>query len=202
MATLGVPGLEGLDEDVVEVAKGGETHEWMNFDQRKLYTNAFIVQDGKILLGYKKRGFGVNKYNGFGGKVDPGETLAQAAARELQEEAGIEAPLQHAGTFLFLITGVQWAFQIEIYRADTYTGVPTETEEMRPQWFRVDDCGNHSDLPPIPYDKLWESDHLWLPLLLERRHFVARTDFIRQGETDVLQKWWFGATVAGSSTKS
>ena len=48
MATLGVPGLEGLDKHAVEVAKGGETHEWMNFDQRKLYTNAFIVQDGKV----------------------------------------------------------------------------------------------------------------------------------------------------------
>jgi hypothetical protein len=43
-----------------------------------------------------------------------------------QEEAGIEAPLQHAGTFLFLINDVQWAFQIEIYRADSYTGIPTE----------------------------------------------------------------------------
>jgi len=69
---------------------------------------------------------------------------------------------------------------------------------MRPQWFRVDDT--HPDLPPIPYNKLWESDHLWLPLLLEKRHFVARTDFIRQGEADVLQKWWFGAKVTDSKT--
>ena len=43
-----------------------------------------------------------------------------------QEEACIEAPLEHAGTLLFRINGVQWACQIEIYRAETYTGVPTE----------------------------------------------------------------------------
>ncbi|KIM85679.1 hypothetical protein PILCRDRAFT_65906, partial [Piloderma croceum F 1598] len=147
----------------------------------------------QILLGHKKRGFGVHKYNGFGGKVEAGETPAQAAARELQEEACIEAPLEHAGTFLFHIDNVQWAFQIEIYRADTYTGVPTETDEMRPQWFKLDGSQNHHDLPPIPYDKLWESDHLWLPLVIEKRHFVARTDFIRQGDSDVLQKWWIGA---------
>jgi len=199
---VAVPGLEGLDENTIEVSKGGESFEWMSFDQRKLYTNAFIVQDGKILLGYKKRGFGAHKYNGFGGKVDPGETPAQAAARELQEEACIEAPLEHAGTLLFRINSVQWACQIEIYRADTYTGVPTETEEMRPLWFRVDDSENHLDLLPIPYDKLWESDHLWLPLLLEKRHFVARTDFIQQGEATVLQKWWFGAKIKGSNIKS
>jgi len=118
----------------------------------------------------------------------------------LQEEAGIEAPLEHVGTFLFLTSSVQWAFQIEIYRADTYTGVPTETEEMRPQWFRIqDDSETHLDLPPIPYDKMWQSDHLWLPLLLEKRHFVARTDFIRQSKADVLQKWWFGTKPNDSS---
>ena len=36
-----------------------------------------------------------------------------------QEEACIEAPLEHAGTLLFRINGVQWACQIEIYRAET-----------------------------------------------------------------------------------
>ena len=32
----------------------------------------------------KKRGFGAGKYNGFGGKLDKGETMASCAARELQ----------------------------------------------------------------------------------------------------------------------
>lgn len=64
---------------------------------------------------------------------------------------------------------------------------------MRPQWFSLSvDAEADSEFPPIPYDRMWEADHLWLPLLLEKRHFVARTDFIRDGETDILQKWWFG----------
>ncbi|KII91254.1 hypothetical protein PLICRDRAFT_173137 [Plicaturopsis crispa FD-325 SS-3] len=69
-------------ENLLEVFSGG-TAEWMHFDDRKLYTNAFIFKEDQILLGYKKRGFGIGKYNGFGGKVDAGETPAQAAAREL-----------------------------------------------------------------------------------------------------------------------
>ena len=40
--------------------------------------------DGAVLLGKKRRGFGVDKWNGFGGKVRSGESLRQAAARELQ----------------------------------------------------------------------------------------------------------------------
>ncbi len=43
-----------------------------------------------ILLAMKKRGFGEGKWNGAGGKVEEGETIVQAASRELQEETGIE----------------------------------------------------------------------------------------------------------------
>eukprot|EP00051_Salpingoeca_urceolata_P006046 m.80347 g.80347 ORF g.80347 m.80347 type:complete len:91 (+) comp14659_c1_seq3:1046-1318(+) len=48
---------------------------------------------GRVLLGLKKRGFGQGKLNGFGGKVEAGETVAEAAARELEE---VNAILQFA----------------------------------------------------------------------------------------------------------
>ena len=37
---------------------------------------------GQILLGRKKRGFGVSKWNGFGGKIERGETFRTCAIRE------------------------------------------------------------------------------------------------------------------------
>lgn len=43
----------------------------------------------RILLGLKKRGFGAGKWNGFGGKVEKGETIEAAALRELEEESGL-----------------------------------------------------------------------------------------------------------------
>lgn len=43
----------------------------------------------QILLCMKKRGFGVGKWNGAGGKVDAGETILRAAVRELEEETMI-----------------------------------------------------------------------------------------------------------------
>ncbi|CAN0571511.1 unnamed protein product, partial [Ectocarpus sp. 12 AP-2014] len=39
----------------------------------------------------KKRGFGEGKWNGFGGKVESGESVEEAAKRELMEEAGVTA---------------------------------------------------------------------------------------------------------------
>ncbi len=43
-----------------------------------------------ICLAMKKRGFGVNRWNGVGGKVEEKETIETAAKREVKEEAGIE----------------------------------------------------------------------------------------------------------------
>mgnify|MGYP001082927151 CR=1 FL=1 len=42
----------------------------------------------RILLGMKKRGFGMNKWNGFGGKIEQGETLLEAAARGTKRKRG------------------------------------------------------------------------------------------------------------------
>ncbi len=49
--------------------------------KKKLYTLVFLVDDDRVLLGMKKRGFGAGKWNGFGGKVEPGETIEEAAIR-------------------------------------------------------------------------------------------------------------------------
>ncbi|KAH7915048.1 hypothetical protein BJ138DRAFT_221832 [Hygrophoropsis aurantiaca] len=150
----------------------------------------------------------MKRYNGFGGKVEAGETPAEAALRELKEEAGIEAPLQHAGTLVFVDEGSEWAFQIEMFSARTYSGIPTETEEMRPEWFALPslDEGTHSraesdpanEFPPIPYHKMWEDDIYWMPVLAKGQPFVGRADFKKSGENLTLAKWWF-ATVENES---
>ena len=36
---------------------------------------------GRVLLGRKKRGMGLGKWNGFGGKIEAGETMRQCAVR-------------------------------------------------------------------------------------------------------------------------
>jgi 8-oxo-dGTP diphosphatase/2-hydroxy-dATP diphosphatase len=48
---------------------------------RKVFTLALIFREdfSQVLLGMKKRGFGEGKWNGFGGKLDLGETIEQAA---------------------------------------------------------------------------------------------------------------------------
>ena len=47
----------------------------------KVLTLVMIKEDTRILLGMKKRGFGVNRWNGFGGKVEHGDSIAEGAKR-------------------------------------------------------------------------------------------------------------------------
>jgi hypothetical protein len=57
--------------------------------------------------------------------VDMVDSLHPSYAK--QEECGVEASLNHLGTLLFVSKGgPEWAFQIELYRADAYSGTLIE----------------------------------------------------------------------------
>jgi len=127
-------------------------------------TLLFLRRDGDILLAMKKRGFGVGRWNGVGGKVKPDETILQATIRECQEEIGV-TPLRPrlAGRLQFYMTDdPDFLHDCHVFVADKWHGKPTESEEMRPQWFA------HVD---IPYDKMWPDDIIWIPYLLEGKLF-------------------------------
>lgn len=47
----------------------------------KLVTLVFVQEPGRVLLGMKKRGFGEGRWNGFGGKVEEGESIEEGAIR-------------------------------------------------------------------------------------------------------------------------
>lgn len=48
---------------------------------RKIMTLTMILKNNEVLLGMKNRGIGEGKWNGFGGKVEPNETIDDAAKR-------------------------------------------------------------------------------------------------------------------------
>lgn len=126
-------------------------------------TVAIIYQHPRILLGMKKKKFGEGKYNGFGGGLENGETLEEAVIREVMEEAGIKVMHpEKIGRILFQFDGNEQDHIVHFFRIMDFVGNPTETEEMKPEWF---------DIENIPYEKMWEDDKYWLPLLLKGKKF-------------------------------
>ncbi|XP_037671158.1 7,8-dihydro-8-oxoguanine triphosphatase [Choloepus didactylus] len=142
----------------------------------RLYTLVLVLQPQRVLLGMKKRGFGAGRWNGFGGKVQEGETIEDGAKRELQEESGLIADTLHkVGQIVFEFVGDPERMDVHIFRADSTQGTPMESEEMRPQWFRLDQ---------IPFDDMWPDDSYWLPLLLQKKKFHGYFKF--QGHNTIL----------------
>jgi 8-oxo-dGTP diphosphatase/2-hydroxy-dATP diphosphatase len=133
----------------------------------QILTLCMVHSATHILLGMKKRGFGVGRWHGFGGKVQAGEAIAAAAGRELTEEAGIvPTALRQRGVLYFLFEHPPECLEVHVFQVCHFQGEPVETEEMRPQW-----CA----LSAIPYDAMWPDDRYWLPLLLAGKNF--RGDF-------------------------
>ena len=73
----------------------------MSSKQRKVLTLVLLREANRVLLGMKKRGFGVGKWNGFGGKLEQGETVLEAAAREVREECGFTVNTSDLGRDLY-----------------------------------------------------------------------------------------------------
>jgi len=123
-------------------------------------TLLFLVKGDQILLAMKKRGFGAGKWNGVGGKLEPGESVEDALVRECQEEIGVTPTSWRAVAELDFVQDVEtdpWHMYVYAYIADKWQGEPTESEEMRPQWFNVAD---------IPYEDMWDDDQYWVPRVL------------------------------------
>ena len=144
-------------------------------DMKKLLTLTIIHQHPNVLLGMKKRGFGAGRWNGFGGKVSSEETIDSAAKRELQEEAGIEAThMNKVGIIKFEFKGNPEILEVHIFKSEKFSGEPRESEEMKPQWFHVDE---------IPFKEMWPDDIYWMPLFLDNKMFKGKFLF---GESDVI----------------
>ncbi|XP_068063187.1 oxidized purine nucleoside triphosphate hydrolase [Anomalospiza imberbis] len=143
----------------------------------RLFTLVLVVQPPRILLGMKKRGFGAGLWNGFGGKVQPGESIEEAARRELLEESGLTVDtLQKMGQITFEFVGNSELMDVHIFRADDFHGEPTESDEMRPQWFQLDE---------VPFHRMWPDDSYWFPLMLQRKLFRGYFKF--QGQDTILE---------------
>lgn len=102
------------------------------------------------------------KYNGLGGKLEPGEDVVAGLRREVREEAGIECDaVQLAGTISwpgFGTRGEDW-FGF-IFRVTAFTGTPpAASAEGALEWVAVE------RVPALP---LWEGDRFFLPLVFDR----------------------------------
>ncbi|MBT4870656.1 MAG: NUDIX domain-containing protein [Candidatus Diapherotrites archaeon] len=144
-------------------------------------TLLLVIKEDKILLGMKKRGFGEGKWNGFGGKVNTDESIEEAAAREMEEEAGIiidknkmEKCAELNFTFPFVPKEKAFDQLVHVFVVKEWEGEPKESEEMLPKWFLKNE---------LPYESMWNDDAIWLPKILNGEKLKADFVFDKDNET-------------------
>lgn len=93
----------------------------------------------------------------------------------MQEEAGIEVKeLNKVGILGFEFKDNLEIIEVHVFKSNNFIGEPMESQEMKPQWFHVDE---------IPFKEMWSDDKHWMPLLLSGKKFKGKFFF---GESDVI----------------
>jgi 8-oxo-dGTP diphosphatase len=139
-----------------------------------LATLCYIKSNNKTLMVYRNKkpnDMHAGKWNGLGGKFEPGESPEECIIREVREESGLEIhnPKLHGLLIFPNFKDDDW--YVFVFTAHEFSGeLIANSPEGELEW--------------IPDEKLtslnlWESDQIFFPWLEKEKFFSAK--FIYQG---------------------
>ncbi len=144
----------------------------------KIATISYPLQGDSVFLAMKKIKHGAGFLNGYGGKVEDGESIPEGAAREVNEEAGIKvlpADMEEVAVIDFYDGDLQ-IFECHVFFVRKWTGDFIETDEMAyPQAY---------PLNRLPLDQMWKGDRDWLPLIFSGKKIRGKA-FYKKG----MKEW-------------
>jgi len=135
----------------------------------KLATLCYVIDKDKTLMIYrnkKKNDYHEGKWNGLGGKFEPGESPEECAIREVKEESGltmINPKMKGFITFPMFDKIKDW--YVFIFTATDFEGKIIDSNEGKLEW--------------IPNNKLvdlnlWDGDKIFIPWLFQEKFFSAK----------------------------
>lgn len=144
--------------------------------------------EGKILLVERvdpKSGLGKGKVSGVGGGREENETVDETLRREVKEETGIDIlTYENMGNVVWLFPEKPaYNQKAEIFVCKNYQGQAQYMpgEAVKPIWF---------DLKEIPYEKMFEDNKYFVPLVLEGKKvscmFLYQDDKVVEKRVDIL----------------
>jgi acetyl-CoA carboxylase carboxyl transferase subunit beta len=112
-------------------------------DRVTVAVGAVIVQKGSLLLVERANEPGAGRWAVPGGRVEPGETLAEAAVREVREETGLEVvvgDIAWAGDSIGPGDPAAWHFAIvDFWATPTGGAVVAGGDAVRAEWVPVEE---------------------------------------------------------------
>ncbi|MDD2935534.1 MAG: NUDIX domain-containing protein [Candidatus Pacebacteria bacterium] len=125
----------------------------------------------ETILGKRTRGIGAGLWNGYGGKINAGETSQETGVRELQEEADVWVMPKHLKKVgeVYFHNSKQGknigTFKVHVFIVIQWGGEIQESEEMKtPTLFLKD---------KLPYSQMMCGDREWLPPIMRGEKLIA-----------------------------
>lgn len=140
----------------------------------KLATLCYVIDkaNNSTLMIYrnkKQNDYHEGKWNGLGGKFEPGESPEECALREIEEESGLKVTeIAMKGFITFpQFDGID-DWYVFVFTAHKFTGELIDSPEGRLEW--------------IPNDKLteinlWDGDKIFIPWLFKEQFFSAKFNY-------------------------
>lgn len=140
----------------------------------KLATLCYIMSKDKkstlmIFRNKKDNDYHKGKWNGLGGKFEPGESPEECARREIFEESGlIVQSLNLKGVITFPLFDGKEDWYVFMFTTDDFSGKLIDSPEGTLGW--------------IPDEKLteinlWEGDKIFIPWLFQEKFFSAKFNY-------------------------
>jgi len=127
-------------------------------------TLCYIQKDDCYLLLYRNKkpnDMNEGKWLGVGGHVEPGETIDEAAVREINEETGlIVNSINCVGEILFV--NDDYEEMMYVYETDDFSGEIKECNEGVLKWVPI------KEIYSLP---MWEGDKAFLPKIINHEPY-------------------------------
>jgi len=135
----------------------------------KFATLCYVFNGNKVLMinrNKRKDDMHLGKWNGLGGKFNPGETPEECVIREVYEESGllIKNPVLK-GFITFPSFDEEDDWYVFVFTANEFSGNLKDSDEGELEWI---DWERITDLP------LWEGDKFFIEWLNQDRFFSAK----------------------------
>ncbi len=133
-----------------------------------LATLCYIKHDGCTLMVHRNKkanDIHEGKWNGLGGKFEPGETPEECVIREVYEESGLSIrDPKLCGLLLFPgFKGNDW--YVFVFTAIDFSGELIDSPEGKLEWIPDENVLGLN---------LWESDHIFMPWIRRGKFFSAK----------------------------
>jgi len=140
----------------------------------KLATLCYIIdkKNNSVLMIYRNKkvnDYHRGKWNGLGGKFEPGESPEQCALREIEEESGLKVEtVTMKGFITFPMFDGKEDWYVFLFTADEFNGELIESPEGKLEWIQTE---------KLTEINLWDGDKIFIPWLFQEKFFSAKFNY-------------------------